>query len=59
MSNDRIRASISATLAEIVPTSRALGLPADYADYEAWEIIARIEAKLQASKGKPKAGEAA
>jgi len=49
--NDRTRASISATVAEIGQEHQALGIPVDADDFlEAWEIIDRIERRLQEAK---------
>lgn len=46
MSDDTIRASISATLDEIEWAHHALALPIDPDDIEALEIVLRIERRL-------------
>lgn len=49
--SDRARASINATLDEIVQRHEALGIPIDEDDFdEAWEIIDRLERHMQAQK---------
>ena len=49
--NEHARASIRATVDEIVAGHDALALPADEDEFlEAWEIIDRIERSLQAAK---------
>lgn len=51
--NDRTRASITATMAEIVKGHEALGLPIEEEDFnEAWAILDRIEKKLVEAKAK-------
>lgn len=44
---DHTRASLSATLSEIEDGHRALGLPIDEDDFEAWVIIDRLEKRLK------------
>lgn len=47
MTNNHVRASISATLAEIAQTHKALGLPVEPDEFgEAWSVICRIERRL-------------
>ena len=49
--NDHTRVSISATVAEITQGHAALGIPAEPEEFlEAWEILSRIEKKLQQQK---------
>lgn len=55
--NDQVRASIDATLGEIEMHSRNLGLPPERADYEAFDVLARIEVRL--AQRHDAAGEAA
>lgn len=56
MSNlDATRASISATVDDIAEAHRALGgLATDPADREAFDIVSRIERRLQASSQREK-----
>ena len=49
--NDHVRASIDATLTEIGHGHAATGLPVEADEFlEAWEIIDRIERRLQQAK---------
>lgn len=49
--NGRVRASIDATLTEIVQGHAALGLPVDEDEFlDAWETIDRIERQLSDAK---------
>lgn len=48
--NERVRASISATMDEIVRGHQALGLPIDREDFEAYEILHRIERRILAQR---------
>lgn len=51
--NDRTRASITATLDEIVQRHITLGIPIDEDDFgEAWEIVDRLERHMQAQKAR-------
>ncbi len=51
--NDRVRTSISATLTEIGQGHAATGLPVDDDEFlEAWEIVDRIERRLQEARAK-------
>lgn len=49
--NENIRRSISATVDEIVERHRVLGLPIEAEDFEAWQIIDRIEKKIAKQLG--------